>query len=179
MYDENDFASASSESGVTDASDSTGAASVSDATDTTESLNPLALDNQLCFPLYAAAKELTRRYKPFLDPLGLTYTQYVAMMALWEQDSLTVSELGARLYLDSATLTPLLKRLEAHGYLNRTRSKKDERTVIITLTDDGRALHDLALDVPRCMAGCINMDPEKLLQLKGLLEELLASFAEA
>jgi DNA-binding MarR family transcriptional regulator len=151
----------------------------SQVTDAAADFNPLALDNQLCFPLYAAAKELTRRCKPFLDPLGLTYTQYVAMMALWEKDSLTVSELGARLYLDSATLTPLLKRLEARGYLRRTRSKKDERAVIITLTDEGRDLHERALEVPRCMSGCIEMDPEKLLRLKGLLEELLASFVEA
>ena len=103
-----------------------------------EDFNPLCLDNQLCFPLYAASKELTRRYKPFLDPLGLTYTQYVTMMALWERDGVTVGELGDRLYLDSATLTPLLKRLESHGYLNRTRSPKDERVVIITLTEKHR-----------------------------------------
>ena len=99
-------------------------------------LDPLALENQLCFPLYAASKELTRRYKPFLDPLGLTYTQYVTMMALWERDGVTVTELGHRLYLDSATLTPLLRRLEDHGYVNRTRSKADERAIIITLTDE-------------------------------------------
>lgn len=144
-----------------------------------EGFDPLALDNQLCFPLYAAAKELTRRYKPFLDPLGLTYTQYVAMMALWERDGITVSELGEKLYLDSATLTPLLKRLEAHGYLTRTRSKRDERAVIITLTDEGRSLRDRALEVPTCISGCLGLEPAKLVQLKGLLEELLASFGEA
>ena len=110
--------------------------------------NPLALENQLCFPLYAASKELTRRYKPFLDPLGLTYTQYVAMMVLWEQDGITVGELGSKLYLDSATLTPLLKRLEAHGFVRRERSHEDERAVIVTLTDEGRALRERALEVP-------------------------------
>lgn len=138
-------------------------------------VNPLALDNQLCFPLYAASKELTRRYKPFLDPLGLTYTQYVTMMALWEEDGVPVKDLGARLYLDSATLTPLLKRLEKHGYVRRERSTEDERSVIISLTDDGRALRERALEVPSCIGGCIHMSPADALQLKVLLERLLAS----
>lgn len=142
---------------------------------TSKGINPLALENQLCFPLYAASKELTRRYKPFLDPLGLTYTQYVTMMALWEQDGVPVKELGKRLYLDSATLTPLLKRLESHGYVLRQRSKEDERSVLITLTDKGKELREAALDVPRCIGGCINMDIEDALQLKALLEELLKS----
>ena len=139
------------------------------------SYDPLALDNQLCFPLYAASKELTRRYKPFLDPLGLTYTQYVTMMALWEQDNIPVKDLGKRLYLDSATLTPLLKRLEAHGYVTRKRSKEDERSVLISLTHEGKQLRERALDVPRCMGGCINIDPKDALQLKRLLEKLLAA----
>ena len=138
--------------------------------------NPLALENQLCFPLYAASKELTRRYKPFLDPLGLTYTQYVAMMVLWAQDGITVGELGKKLYLDSATLTPLLKRLEVHGYVRRERSKEDERAVIVSLTDEGRELREKALEVPFCMSGCINMAPEDAVQLKALLEKLLQSF---
>ena len=146
---------------------------------TPEDFNPLCLDNQLCFPLYAASKELTRRYKPFLDPLGLTYTQYVTMMALWERDGVTVGELGDRLYLDSATLTPLLKRLESHGYLSRTRSPKDERVVIITLTEKGRDLRRQALDVPSCIAGRVGLEPAKLVELKGLLEDLLAAFKEA
>ena len=140
-----------------------------------ETFNPLALDNQLCFPLYAASRELTRCYKPFLDPLGLTYPQYVTMMALWEQDGVKVGELGRRLRLDSATLTPLLKRLEAHGYLERRRSDSDERAVIISLTDAGRELRTQALDVPRCMAGRLGIDPEDALLLKGLLNKLLAS----
>lgn len=139
------------------------------------SYDPLALDNQLCFPLYAASKELTRRYKPFLDPLGLTYTQYVTMMALWEQDNIPVKDLGKRLYLDSATLTPLLKRLEAHGYVTRQRSKEDERSVLISLTPEGKQLRERALDVPRCMGGCINIDPKDALRLKRLLEKLLAA----
>lgn len=138
--------------------------------------DPLALENQLCFPLYAASKELTRRYKPFLDPLGLTYTQYVAMMALWAQDGVTVGELGRKLYLDSATLTPLIKRLEAHGYVRRERSREDERAVIVTLTDEGRKLREQALDVPYCMSGCLKMAPEDAVELKRLLEKMLQSF---
>lgn len=145
----------------------------------TSAYDPLLLDNQLCFPLYAASRELTRLYKPFLDPLGLTYPQYVTMMALWEHDAVRIGELGARLHLDSATLTPLLKRLEAHGYLNRTRSKDDERAVIITLTSEGQALRDRALDVPRCMASRINMAPEEGYQLKVLLNRLLEALLEA
>ncbi|MEE1158155.1 MAG: MarR family transcriptional regulator [Atopobiaceae bacterium] len=138
--------------------------------------NPLALDNQLCFPLYAASKEVTRRYKPFLDPLGLTYTQYVTMMALWEKDGVSVKELGKRLYLDSATLTPLLKRLEAHGYIMRQRSKEDERSVIISLTQEGRDLRDKALEVPKGIGSCIRMEPQDAMQLKALLGKLLEAF---
>lgn len=137
--------------------------------------SPLLLDNQLCFPLYAASKELTRRYKPYLDPLDLTYTQYVCMMALWEHDQVSVHELGERIYLDSATLTPLLKRLEARGYVNRTRSLTDERSVIISLTEEGRALRERALEVPGHIGGCIHMDGSEALELKRLLEKMLAS----
>lgn len=137
--------------------------------------NPLSLDNQLCFPLYAASRELIRLYKPFLDPLDLTYPQYVTMMALWERDEVKVGELGARLHLDSATLTPLLKRLEAHGYVSRQRSPLDERAVIVSLTDEGRALRERALSVPSCIAGCLAISPEEGMQLKELLEKLIAS----
>ena len=144
-----------------------------------ENMNPLALKNQLCFPLYAASKELTRRYKPYLDPLGLTYTQYVTMMALWEEDGLAVSELGKRLYLDSATLTPLLKRLEARGYVSRARSAQDERVVVVSLTEEGRALRDKAVEVPSCIFGDLNMDIADIRQLKGLLEKMLASFEQS
>lgn len=144
--------------------------------DATASFNPLSLDNQLCFPLYAASRELTRRYKPYLDPLGLTYPQYVTMMALWEQDGVKVSDLGERLHLDSATLTPLLKRLEAHNYVSRRRSTEDERAVIISLTDEGRALRERALSVPGCIAACISLEPAEALQLKLLVEKLLDSF---
>ena len=143
----------------------------------TDAFDPLSLSNQLCFPLYAASRELTRSYKPFLDPLGLTYPQYVTMMALWERDGLKVGELGERLHLDSATLTPLLKRLEAHGYVSRQRSATDERAVIVSLTDEGRQLRERALDVPRCMAGRLSLDPQDALQLKALLEKLLSALS--
>ena len=151
---------------------------MSEITADSTSFNPLSLDNQLCFPLYAASRELIRLYKPFLDPLKLTYPQYVTMMALWEHDGVKVGELGARLHLDSATLTPLLKRLEAHGYLQRKRSELDERAVIVSLTDDGRALRERALDVPKCIASCISLEPEEALQLKQLLEKLIVSMGD-
>lgn len=139
--------------------------------------DPLALENQLCFPLYAASRELTRRYKPFLDPLGLTYPQYVTMMALWEHDGVKVGELGERVHLDSATLTPLLKRLEAHGYVTRQRSTVDERAVIVSLTEEGRTLRERALDVPACISRCITMTPEEGYQLKTLLDKLICSLS--
>lgn len=137
---------------------------------------PLRLESQLCFPLYAASKEIVRRYKPFLDPLDLTYTQYIAMMALWEHERMTVSNLGKCLYLNSATLTPMLKRLEAKGYIMRERSSEDERSVIVSITDAGRALQDAALEVPYKMGSCIKMPLDQVLALKGLLGELLDSF---
>ena len=140
--------------------------------------NPLSLDNQLCFPLYAASRELTRRYKPFLDPLGLTYPQYVTMMVLWEHDGLKVGELGTRLHLDSATLTPLLKRLESRGYVSRQRSTIDERAVIVSLTDEGRALREQALNVPTCISQCITMPSDEAYQLKTLLEKFISSLGE-
>lgn len=143
----------------------------------TNEFDPLSLGNQLCFPLYAASRELTRHYKPFLDPLGLTYPQYVTMMALWEHDEVKVGELGERVHLDSATLTPLLKRLEARGYVSRRRSTTDERAVIVSLTNEGRDLREKALSVPSCIANCISMDPSEAVQLKALLEKLIGSLA--
>lgn len=105
-----------------------------------EEYNCLKLSNQLCFPLYACAKEIVRRYKPYLDELDLTYTQYIAMMVLWEKKEMNVKELGECIYLDSGTLTPLLKKLEAKGYVERHRSKEDERNLIIRITETGEAL---------------------------------------
>src|SRR5574343_1543644 len=111
----------------------------------------LRLDNQVCFALYSASLAMTKLYKPLLDDIGLTYPQYLVMLVLWEQDGITVSELGERLYLDSGTLTPLLKRLEASGHIRRTRDAKDERRVRIRLTPQGRALRERAESVPACV----------------------------
>ena len=108
----------------------------------------LRLENQLCFPLYACSKEIIRQYKPFLDALDLTYTQYITMMVLWENQTLSSKILGEKLYLDSGTLTPLLKRLEQKGYLTRERDSRDERNLLIRVTKEGMALRDRALDVP-------------------------------
>jgi DNA-binding MarR family transcriptional regulator len=108
----------------------------------------LRLDRQLCFPLYVCSKELIKNYKPLLDPLGITYTQYIAFMALWEDDNLSVKELGQRLYLDSGTLTPLLKKMEQQGFIKRERSLKDERNVYIKLTEKGLELKNKAVHIP-------------------------------
>jgi len=135
--------------------------------------DPLALKNQLCFPLYACAKEIVRAYQPFLDKLDLTYTQYIVMMVLWEHKQMNVKSLGEYLYLDSGTLTPLLRKMEAKGYLSRERSKTDERTVIITITKQGEELHQKASDVPLKMAELINMTDEEFATMYKLLYKLL------
>ena len=133
----------------------------------------LKLGVQISFPLYACAKESVRLYKPYLDELDLTYTQYIAMLVLWEQEKLTVKELGNRLYLDSGTLTPLLKKLEAKGYLKRERSKEDERNLYITLTEKGIDLKDRALPIPYEMAKCLDMSTEEKETLYHLLYKVL------
>ena len=133
----------------------------------------LKLENQLCFPLYACAKEVVKRYKPFLDKIDLTYTQYIAMMVMWEHKSLNVKELGEYLFLDSGTLTPLLKKLEEKGLVTRERSKADERNLIVTITERGDALKDRALDVPCAMAKCVTLDPAEAAELYRILYRLL------
>ena len=133
----------------------------------------LKLDNQLCFPLYAAARNVIGLYTPWLKPLGLTYTQYVVFLVLWERDGISVSALGERLMLDNGTLSPLLKKMEQAGYVERRRSPEDERVVIITLTEAGRALQEAAKEVPAKVAGCIDLPPEKARALYDLLYELL------
>ncbi len=133
----------------------------------------MKLDNQLCFPLYAAARSVVSLYTPYLKPLGLTYTQYIAFLVLWEKDGITVGEICDRLMLDNGTLSPLLKKMEQSGYIERRRSSDDDRVVLITLTDEGRALQEKAKDVPEKVAGCIDLPKEKVLQLYSLLNELL------
>ena len=133
----------------------------------------LKLANQLCFPLYACSREVIKLYKPHLDELDLTYTQYIAMMVLWERRSVTVKELGGCLYLDSGTLTPLLKKLEAKGLISRRRDQDDERSLIVSLTPEGDALRDRAVEVPEKMARCVRLSPAEALQLYKLLYKLL------
>jgi DNA-binding MarR family transcriptional regulator len=138
-----------------------------------QSFNPLKLENQLCFPLYAAAKEVVGKYKPFLDQISLTYTQYIAMMVMWECKTISVKELGERLYLDSGTLTPLLKRLESKNLVKRERSTDDERVVHITLMAEGELLREKAMEVPARMARCMPLSPDEAQTLYGLLYKLL------
>lgn len=133
----------------------------------------LKLSNQLCFPLYACSKEVVRRYKPFLEKLDLTYTQYITMMVMWEHQSISVKDLGEILYLDSGTLTPVLKTLEQKNYVSRQRSKEDERILIVTITKEGLSLRDKALAVPQQMGTCLNITEKEAKQLYALLYKLL------
>lgn len=133
----------------------------------------LKLENQLCFPLYAAAKEVVKKYKPFLDEIDLTYTQYIVMMVLWERGKATVKELGECLYLDSGTLTPLLKRMEGKKLISRNRSREDERQVDILITADGERLKEKAVLIPVKMSGCISLNPDEAKTLYSLLYKLL------
>ncbi|MBR2581836.1 MAG: MarR family transcriptional regulator [Oscillospiraceae bacterium] len=133
----------------------------------------MKLANQLCFPLYAAARNVTGLYTPWLKPLGLTYTQYIVFLVLWERDGISVSEIGERLMLDNGTLSPLLKKMEQAGYVERRRCREDDRVVEITLTEKGRALQEQAKDIPQKVAGCVDLPAEKAQQLYALLYELL------
>ena len=133
----------------------------------------LKIENQLCFPLYACSREIIKRYKPFLAEIDLTYTQYIAMMVMWEQREVNVKELGKRLYLDSGTLTPLLKKLESKGLVSRKRSREDERNLIVSLTEEGERLKERALVVPAGMAKCLDLNPEEAVTLYEILYKLL------
>ena len=135
----------------------------------------MKLDNQLCFPLYAAARNVTGMYTPWLKPLGLTYTQYIVFLVLWEKDGVSVTEIGEKLMLDNGTLSPLLKKMEQAGYVELRRSRGDDRVVEITLTEAGRALQEKAKDIPDNVAGCIELPPEKARTLYSLLYELLGN----
>ena len=133
----------------------------------------MKLDNQLCFPLYAAARNVTNLYTPYLKPLGLTYTQYITFLVLWEKDGISVSEIGSRLRLDNGTLSPMLKKMEQAGYIERKRSRDDDRVVIISLTEKGRDLQEKAKEIPEKVGSCIDLPIEKAKELHDLLHELL------
>ena len=135
----------------------------------------LKLENQLCFPLYAAAKETVKLYRPLLEKMNLTYTQYIAMLVFWEHKKMNVKELGEKLYLDSGTLTPVLKSLEAKGFVRRYRSTEDERVLLVEVTEAGRALRDEALSIPAQMACHVVLSPEESITLYKLLYKLLSA----
>lgn len=139
--------------------------------------NPLSLDNQLCFSLYVCSKEIIRLYNPILEPLGITYTMYIVLMALWEKDNISVKELGKRVFLDSGTLTPLLKKLEAQELITRSREKSDERSLVISLTDKGRDFRTKCLDVPAQMACNRLLDMSKAQELLGILHTLMSNMS--
>jgi len=134
----------------------------------------LKLDNQLCFPLYAASREVIRQYRPALDELDLTYTQYITMMVMWEAQEISAGELGKRLFLDSGTLTPVLKSLEKKGFVRRERCADDERVLMVSLTEEGRKLKDRAVEIPNRMAGCMKLDPREAAELYRILHKILA-----
>lgn len=133
----------------------------------------LKLENQLCFPLYACSKEIIKKYKPFLDKLDLTYTQYITMLVLWEEKNINVKTLGEKLLLDSGTLTPLLKKLEEKGYIERKRSIKDERKLIVSLTKKGEELKQLSQDIPLNIGKCLNLTKKETIDLYNLLYKVL------
>lgn len=133
----------------------------------------LKLENQLCFPLYACSREVVKKYKPFLDEIGLTYTQYIVMMVLWEESETTVKGLGSRLRLDSGTLTPLLKRLEAEGLVSRVRSAEDERNLIVTITGKGVELKKKACHIPEKVGACVKLSSEDAATLYRILYQIL------
>ena len=133
----------------------------------------LKIENQLCFPLYACSREIIRLYKPLLDEIGLTYTQYIAMMVLWDKKRVTVKQLGEILYLDSGTLTPLLKKMESAGLLTRNRDKEDERSVIVELTKQGDLLKDQAIKIPEKIVRCVPLNQDEANDLYRLLYKIL------
>ena len=143
-----------------------------------DSYDNLKIENQICFPLYACAKEVTRRYKPLLDKLDLTYTQYIVMMVMWEYKKMNVKELGEKVYLDSGTLTPLLLKLEAKGYISRTKDKDDARNLILEVTNKGLDLRRKATQVPQEMSKCVKLSLEEAQVLYKTLYKILDYFKE-
>ena len=138
----------------------------------------LKLGNQLCFPLYACAKEVIKIYRKPLEKIGLTYTQYIVMMVLWEYGAMSEKSLGEKIYLDSGTLTPVLKKLEKSGFVRRERLKADERVVQISLTASGRKLKEKAKTIPQALDGCIHLSYDEMITLKGLLNKALEGTRE-
>ena len=136
----------------------------------------LKLENQICFPMYVASKEIVRLYIPLLNKLDLTYTQYITLLALWEKDHITVKELGEKLYLDSGTLTPLLNKLEKKGYIIKNKSDKDGRELVVIVTDKGLELKQKAIDVPPEIAKCVNLKKEEAIVFYQLLHKVLDGF---
>ena len=133
----------------------------------------LKIENQLCFPLYVCSREVIKQYTPFLDEIGLTYTQYITMMVLWEQKEIQVKELGQKLFLDSGTMTPVLKKLEEKGLVSRRRSKEDERNLIVSLTDEGKSLKKKAAGIPAQLAQYLSLDSEEAAELYRILYKIL------
>ena len=133
----------------------------------------MKLDSQLCFPLYAAARKIVNLYTPYLKPLGITYTQYIMFLVLWEEEKITVGDLCKRLKLDTGTVTPMLKKTEKQGLINRTRSEEDERVVVVSLTEEGKALYKKAKDIPLKLSSCVRLSPEEAMQLYSTLYKLL------
>lgn len=133
----------------------------------------LKLENQLCFPLYACSREITKKYKPYLDEIGLTYTQYITMMVLWDKKSVSVKELGEKLYLDSGTLTPMLKAMQQKDLVKRSRSQRDERSTLITITEAGEQLKDKAKEIPSKIGACIPLSENDAATLYSLLYKII------
>ena len=142
-----------------------------------ERFEHMRLENQLCFPLYACAREVVKRYKPFLDAIDLTYTQYVTMMVLWESGEATSKAIGERLHLDSGTLTPVIKKLAEKGLVTRRRSAEDERNLVVAITAAGRALRERAVDIPGQVGRCLCLSPEEAGALHGILYRLLGNLS--
>ncbi len=139
------------------------------------SYKQLLLKNQLCFPLYAASREVVKKYKPYLDKIGLTYTQYIVMLVLWEEEVINVKEMGKLLLLESGPLTPLLKKLETEEIINRTRSNSDERNLEISLTSKGKSLKEKAKTIPGEVGKCIDLSLEEAVELQRLLNKIIES----
>ncbi len=143
-----------------------------------EKYDSLKLENQLCFPLYACSREIIKKYRPYLEKIDLTYTQYITMMVFWEHKKISVKELGKKLFLDSGTLTPVLKSLEAKGFVTRYRSQEDERVLLVEITESGEALKERASEVPAKIGNCITLTPDEAKSLYGILYKLLGQQEE-